>query len=63
MIMRLFQCFNKIHIHTPEYIYTPERRPSDVFSPSQSRKESIYNYNLFQKTLEQKLKEIHKIKI
>ena len=57
MIMRLFQCFNKIHINTPEYIYTPERRPS------QSRKESIYNNNLFEKTLEQKLKEIHKTKI
>ena len=63
-IIRLFKCFNKIHIHTPEQIYTPERRPSDIFSPqSSSRKASVYHYNLFEKTLERKLQEIQKIKI
>ena len=61
MIRQFFQRFvyccypHKIHIHTPEQIYTPERRPSDIYSPRQLR---VYDYNLFEMILERKLQEL-----
>ena len=66
MIKRFLQCFNpfKVHAHTPEQIYTPERRPSDIFSPSSSsRKASVCEYNLFEKTLQRRLQELTDNKI
>ena len=49
-IQRLVYCFypHKIHIHTPE------RRPSDIYSPRTSSRR-IYQYSFFQKSLERKL--------
>ena len=58
-IQRLICCCHphkKIHIHTPEQIYTPERRPSDIYSPRQLR---VYDYNLFEMILERKLQELN----
>ena len=56
-VRRVIYCINpfKIHAHTPEQIYTPERRPSEIYS---SRRTKIYNYNLFEKILERKLQEL-----
>lgn len=51
-VQRACECFFPKKIHNR----TPERRPSEIFSPqSSSRKASVYEYVLFEKILERKL--------
>ena len=64
-IQRLFHCFYPTKIHSlnsvaKEPIYTPQRRPSEIFSPDSSSR--VYKYDLFEIILERKLQELTKNK-